>query len=116
MSQTIGEYTKDLPLRIEAEFKDFLSGLWKEYSDAPLVLEEQKLRRLVTENDREAIEAVYKDASRITLWERITKTNNEDVNHYKGLLYQYTRDLLTVMRLDFLEEITGHHITGKAFE
>lgn len=116
MSQTIGEYTKDLPLRIEAEFKDFLTGLWKEHSGAPLVLEEQKLRELVTKNDREAIDAAYKDAKRITLWERITKTNHEDVNHYKGLLYQYTKELLTVMRLDFLEEITGHHLTGKAFE
>ena len=116
MSQTIEEYTKDLPLRIEAEFKDFLTGLWKEHSGAPLVLEEQKLRELVTKNDRETIDAAYKDAKRITLWERITKTNHEDVNHYKGLLYQYTKELLTVMRLDFLEEITGHHLTDKAFE
>ena len=28
--ETIGEYTKDLPLKIEAEFKAFLEELWKE--------------------------------------------------------------------------------------
>lgn len=114
-SETIGEYTKDLPLKIESEFREHLVELWKEYSDTPLVLEEQKLRWLMTEDDREAIDAAYKDAKRITLWERITKSNHEDVTYYKGLLYEYTKDLLMVMRLDFLEEITGKHINCKAF-
>lgn len=114
--QTIGEYTKDLPLKIEAEFREYLEGLWKEYSDEPLVLEEQKLRELMTEDDREAIELAHKDATRITLWERITKSNHEDVIHYKKLLYEYTKELLLVMRHDFLEEITGKHINCKAFE
>lgn len=112
--ETIGEYTKDLPLKIEAEFRDYLVALWKEYSDKPLVLEEQKLRWLMTEDDREAIDAAYKDAKRVTLWERITKSNHEDVTYYKGLLFEYTKDLLMVMRLDFLEEITGKHINCKA--
>ncbi len=115
-SETIGEYTKDLPLKIEVEFREYLMELWKEYSDTPLVLEEQKLRWLMTKDDREAINAAYKDANRITLWEKITKSNHEDVTYYRGLLYEYTKDLLMVMRLDFLEEITGKHITGKAFE
>lgn len=113
--ETIGEYTKDLPLKVEAEFREYLIGLWKEYSDQPLVLEEQKLRWLMTEDDREAIDAAYKDAKRITLWERITKSNHEDVTYYKGLLLEYTKDLLMVMRLDFLEEITDKHINCKAF-
>ncbi|MGN0219844.1 MAG: hypothetical protein ACI4AX_06120 [Muribaculaceae bacterium] len=114
--ETIDPYTKDLPLKIEAEFREYLVGLWKEYSDSPLELEEQKLRWLMTEDDREAIDSAYRDAKRVTLWERITKSNHEDVTFYKGLLREYTEDLLTVMRLDFLEEITGKHITGKAFE
>lgn len=114
-SETIGDYTKDLPLKIESEFREYLIELWKEYSDAPLVLEEQKLRWLMTEDDREAIDTAYKDAKRITLWERITTSNHEDVTYYKGLLYEYTKDLLMVMRLDFLEEITGKHINCKAF-
>ena len=119
--ETIGKYTKELPLKIEAEFRTFLEELWKEHAPAelkgtPLVLEEQKLRHLMTDDDREMIEPAYKDATEITLWERITKSNHEDVTYYKGLLQEYTRDLLLVMRNDFLEEITGKHIKNKAFE
>ena len=119
--ETIGEYTKDLPLKIEAEFRTFLEDLWQEHAPVelkgtPLILEEQKLRKLITDDDREMIDPAYKDATEITFWERITKSNHEDVSYYKGLLKEYTRDLLMVMRLDFLEEITGKHIKNKAFE
>ena len=119
--ETIGEYTKELPLKVEAEFRVFLEELWKEVAPeelkgTPLVLEEQKLRELMTEDDREGVEEAYRDATEQTLWERITKTNHKDVTYYKGLLLEYTRDLLLVMREDFLEEITGHHIQNKAFE
>lgn len=119
--ETIGTYTKDLPLKIEAEYKTFLEGLWKEHAPedlkgTPLVLEEQTLRKLMTDNDREGIDAAYKDATEQTLWERITKTNHKDVTYYKGLLLEYTRDLLMVMREDFLEEIMGRPIENKAFK
>ena len=119
--ETIGDYTKELPLKIEAEYKVFLEGLWKEYAPEelkgkPLIFDEHKLRKLMTDDDRESVDAAYKDATQRTLWERITKTNHKDVTYYKGLLQEYTRDLLMVMREDFLEEITGHHIKNKAFE
>ena len=119
--ETIGEYTKDLPLKIEAEYSVFLERLWKEYAPenlkgTPLVLEEQKLRKLMTDDDRELIDEAHKDATEQTLWELITKTNHKDVTYYKGLLLEYTRDLLMVMRVDFLEEITGHHVKNKTFE
>ena len=119
--ETIEEYSKDLPLKIEAEYKAFLEKLWEESAPeelkgTPLVLEEQTLRKLMTDDDRELIDEAYKDAIEQTLWERITKSNHKDVTYYKGLLQEYTRDLLMVMREDFLEEITGHHIKNKAFE
>ena len=71
--ETIGKYTKELPLKIEAEFRTFLEELWKEYAPAeltgtPLVHEEQKLRKLMTDDNREMIEPAYKDATEITLW------------------------------------------------
>jgi len=120
-SETIGEYTKDLPLKIEAEYRAYLEGLWKEYAPeelkgSPLVLEERKLRKLMTDDNREAVDAAYQDATKRTLWERICKTNHEDVARYKSELEDYTRELLMVMRHDFLEEITGQHIENKAFE
>lgn len=119
--ETIGEYTKDLPLKIEAEYRAFLEGLWTDYAPEEmkgksLVLEEQKLRQLMTEDDREMIEEAHRKAVTRTLWERITKTNHNDVTYYKGLLREYTKELLMVMRLDFLEEITGRHIRNKTFE
>lgn len=121
MPETIGEYTKDLPLKIEAEYRKFLEKVWEKHVPAelkgtPLVFEEQKLRKLMTDDDREGIDAAYKDASTVTLWEKITKSNHKDVTYYKGLLFEYTKDLLLMMRHDFLEEITGEHINCKAFE
>lgn len=119
--EVIGVYTKDMPLKIEAEYRLFLEELWKEHAPddlkgTPLVLEEQKLRKLMTDDDRELIEVAHKDATEQTLWERITKTNHKDVTYYKGLLQEYTRDLLMVMREDFLEKITGQYIKNKTFE
>lgn len=119
--ETIGEYTKDLPLKIEAEYRTFLEELWKEHAPeelkgTPLILDEQKLRKLMTDDDREMIETAHENATEQTLWERITKSNHEDVTYYKGLLQEYTRDLLLVMRNDFLEEITGQYIMNKTFE
>ena len=59
--EEIGSYTKDLPLKIEAEFRSFLEELWKnvapeELKGAPLVFEERKLRKLMTDDDRELID------------------------------------------------------------
>ena len=115
--ETIGEYEKELPLKIEAEFKEYLLGIWKEINpDKECVFEEQKLRELMTEDEREGIEYAYKDAVEQTIWERITQTNHKDVTYYKVLLKEYTQELLMCMRLDFLEEITGEVIKNKTFE
>ena len=119
--KTIGEYTKDLPSKIEREYFAFLEDLWKnntqgEHKISDLVLEEKKLRGLMTENSFEMIEEAYKNAIEQTLWEKITKSNHEDVAFYKGLLHKYTQDVLMLMRKDFLEEITNNHIKNKSFE
>ena len=112
--ETIGDYTPDLPLKIEAEYKDFLARLWDEWRkcNAPKdtrtiddLLDKQQLRQQMTDDDREAIAHAHREAERRTLWERITHSNHKDVTYYKGLLQEYTRDLLFVMREDFLEEI-----------
>lgn len=114
--ETIGEYEKDLPLKIEAEFKEYLLGIWKEIVPGmECVFEEWKLRQLMIDDDREGIEQAYKDATEQTLWERITQTNHKDVTYYKGLLKEYAQELLTCARLDFMEEINGMHILNKTF-
>ena len=119
--ETIGDYTPDLPLQIEAEYKAFLEKIWKEdapdnLKGTPLILEEQKLRDIVTQDDRELVAQAHQKAITRTLWERITKSNHKDVTFYKSLLKRYTHELLTTMRLDFMEEITGNHISCKTFE
>lgn len=70
----------------------------------------------MTDDDWEGLETAYRSAEQRTLWERITKSNHKDVAYYKGLLYNYTKDHLMVMCIDFLEEITGKHINCKAFD
>lgn len=119
--ETIGDYSLDLPLTIENEFKTFLEKLWKEVAPddlkgTPLVLEEQKLRELSTKSSRENLNLAYEKAMKCNVWERMTQSNHKDVSYYKFMLRDYTRELLTVMRLDFMEEITGKHINTKSFE
>ena len=116
--ETIGEYTQDLPLKIEAEYRAYLEELWPQVAPeplrgTPLVLEEQELRERMTDADREAVANAHRAATRRTLWERITQSNHKDVTYYKGLLQEYTRDLLLVMREDFLEEVEGRDIENK---
>lgn len=109
--ETIGDYDNDLPLRIEKEYRAFLKELWTEFaSEDNRVFDElfdkEHIRNLMTEDDREGIAVAYRNAQQRTLWERITKTNHKDVTYCKGLLKEYTRELLFCMRHDFLEEIS----------
>lgn len=108
--ETIGDYDLELPLRIEAEYRDFLKELWKEIAPDDQrtiddLLNQQKLRDRMTEDDREGIAYAYRNAQQRTLWERITQTNHKDVTYYKGLLEEYTHELLFCMKHDFLEEV-----------
>ena len=108
--ETIEGYDRELPLRIEAEYKEFLSDLWNEVAGDDKrtideIIDKKELREKLTDDDREGIDEAYKNAQQRTLWERITNTNHKDVTFYKGLLEEYTRELLFCLRHDFLEEI-----------
>ena len=91
------------------EYYSYLEYLWKENmtnneQDFSSIIDKRHLRMLSTEDDIEAIEYAYNDATRQTLWERLTKSNHKDVTYYKGLLKEYTKELLSCLRCDFLEE------------
>ncbi len=108
--ETIGNYDIELPLRIEAEYRDFLSNLWLEIAPGDNrsineLLDKKHIRDLLTEDDREGVALAYRNAMQRTLWERITQTNHKDVTYYKGLLEEYTRELLLCMKHDFIEEV-----------
>ena len=108
--ETIGDYTKDLPLKIEKEYLQFLKNLWNEIcpnKTIPLesILDKRYMSAIMTDDDWEGINLAYEDATRRTLWERITKSNHKDVTYYKGLLEECTRELLLCLRCDFIEDI-----------
>ena len=110
--ETIGDYSKDLPLKIEEEYYQYLKELLAEIHPSESeslesIFDKQHIGRLMTEDDREGINHAYEDATRRTLWERITHTNHKDVTYYKGLLKEYTRELLMNLRCDFLEDINN---------
>ena len=108
--ETIGDYTKDLPLKIEEEYFQYLKGLWTEINpdkskSLESILDKRHISMLMTDDDREGIHYAYENATRRTLWERLTKTNHKDVTFYKGLLEEYTRELLLCLRCDFIEDV-----------
>lgn len=108
--ETIREYTPELPLKVEAEYYDFLKELWAEVAPNDSrsledILDKRHLSELMTEDDREGLKYAYDDAKRRTLWERVTQSNHKDVTFYKGLLQVYAEELLNCMRVDFIEDI-----------
>ncbi len=108
--ETIGDYTKDLPVKIEEEYFLYLKTLWDEINpdkskSLESILDKRHISMLMTEDDREGIHYAYQDATRRTLWERLTKTNHKDVTFYKGLLEEYTRELLMCLHCDFIEDV-----------
>lgn len=111
--ETIGSYDIELPLRIEAEYREFLKKLWKEFAtdgcrSIDEILNNKELREKLTFDDREVIAEAHHNAQHRTLWERISKTNHRDVTYYKGLLEEYTRELLFCMKHDFMEEVKAY--------
>lgn len=108
--ETIGDYVPELPLKVEAEYRAFLEGLWAEIAPNDLrtlddILDKGHIKDMVTEDDREGVQRAYRDAQRRTLWERVTKSNHKDVTFYKGLLKVYAQELLNSLRIDFIEDL-----------
>lgn len=106
----IGDYDIGLPKMIEAEYFDFLKELWKQnkpddsrrFED---IIDKRQLSKQLTENKRISAQHAYNEAKRVTLWERLTNSNHEDVTNYKGILKDYTEALLMELRCDFLEDL-----------
>lgn len=108
--QVSPEYNDELPYKVESEFKEWLDTLWKQmYPDSSRPIDSVMNRHLnMTMTDADytpQLRSAKAEADKITLWEKITKTNHKDVTVYKGLLLEYTRQLLVNMIDDFLEDI-----------
>lgn len=104
------EYNDDLPYKVEAVFRDWLSCLWDEVAPAHSKPFKDVMNRHLNMSMVDASYVPYlkdakAEAEKITLWEKITKSNHEDVTYYKGLLKQYAEELIKTMVKDFMEEI-----------
>lgn len=103
------QYTIDLPEKIGNEFKDYLELLWKEIAPNDergiddILNHPQELDRV--RNQYCDLPKVYQEANKVTIWERLTKSNHEDVTFFKGLLKSYSEELMKCMIFDFREEV-----------
>ena len=103
-------YDDSLPARVAEEYRAWLAGVWEEIR--PLVQKpfdevmNQKLSVEMTDASYVPYLADAREkAETVTLWEKLTKTNHQDVIQYKGILKDYTEELLRVMTTDFLADI-----------
>lgn len=108
--ENIGKYDIGLSAAIEKEYLVFLKEIWEKEATGDLrnfedIIDKRHRSEQLTENKRAAVHRAYDEATRITLWERLTKTNHDDVTTYKGILKDYTMALLKEVRCDFLEDI-----------
>lgn len=108
--ENIGKYDIGLSAAIEKEYLAFLKEIWEKEATGDLrnfedIIDKRYRSEQLTENKRAAVQRAYDEATRITLWERLTKTNHDDVTTYKGILKDYTMALLKEVRCDFLEDI-----------
>lgn len=104
------QYNDSLPHRIGEEFRIHLYDLWIQHR--PLggkpfdeVMNLERSIKMVDASYVSYLKDARENAEKITFWELITKSNHKDVTYYKGLLKQYTEELLDVMLKDFMGDI-----------
>ena len=102
-------YTLDYPLKVAAEMKNYLADLWATEEDQSGKAFEDlmgagRLNNITYESYLDMIKAAQKEALKITLWEKITHTNHEDVMIFQSILRSCTREILELMVKDFLNE------------
>ena len=103
-------YSLELPRQIGHEYYDFMKLLLEqicpeEQKKLGEIMNKKALVLSYTAEDKLQLDEAYKEAKAVTLWEKITKSNHEDVTYYKGLLKSYTEELLVWMETDFVEDI-----------
>ena len=100
-------FTPELPLQIEEEYLAFLGELKREMlPDDSRSIEElldcPQRREMIRDDYELDVERAYEEAKTITFREKLTRSNYKDVNFFKGLVKQFTEELLDHMTDDFL--------------
>ena len=104
------QYNDSLPGKVAEEFRDWLASLWeeiraKDQGSFDQVMNLKRSLEMTGESYAPYLSSAREEAQTRTLWEKLTKTNHEDVTYYKGLLKQYTEELLEVMVKDFVGDV-----------
>ena len=104
------EYNMELPAKVAEDFRDWLAGVWEEFRSEvqkpfDKVLNLKRSMEITGSSYVPYLSDALEEAKTVTFWEKLTKTNHEDVTFYKGILKQYTEELLQVMIKDFMADI-----------
>ena len=102
-------YTLDYPFTVASEMEEYLVSLWSEIGHTSGKTIEEimgagRLSSLTYDSYLDMLKEAQADASRITLWEKIAKTNHDDVMVFKSIMKSCTKDILELMVKDFLNE------------
>ena len=102
-----GRFTNELPEKVAGEFRSYIEDVWKEVAPdgaKPFdkIMDADKAIKATKAEYLDYLTKARNEAQAVSLWEKITRSNHEDVTNYKGLLKQYTEELMRVMLLDFL--------------
>lgn len=100
-------YTEDYLERLVNDYYNRLEAIWSRSPLAVYRTFSSVYHKPAVEEagDPSALSDAYKDASRRTLWERLTCTNHKDVTEYKELLHTYGESLLKNMLYRFSDAI-----------
>ena len=99
--------------KLEDEYKQFLTTLWTqvrpndEKRSLEDILDKRYNRYILNREYAKDIRVSQAAAEEITLWEQITNTNSQDIEHLNALVTAYAKDLLAHITLDFMEDINA---------
>lgn len=103
-------YDDSLPGRVAEEYRSWLAGVWEEIRPQVQKPFDEIMNQKLSVEMTDASYVPYladarEKAETVTLWEKLTKTNHQDVILYKVILKDYTEELLRVMTAYFLADI-----------
>lgn len=101
------QYTEDYLEALRAEYFASLEQIWARgpMSHLASFSKVYRLPDISEAGDPLALDKAYRDASRRTLWERLTRTNHKDVYEYKSMLRLYSEALLNNMLTRFSDAL-----------
>ena len=102
-------YTEDYLLRIMNDYYRRLETIWERSPLANFATFSAVYHAPAPDEagDPVALSEAYKDATRRTLWERLTRSNHKDVYEYKQMLNNYADALLNNMLARFADTIAS---------